>query len=56
MPEMSNSGSAITKMVSIQMETSERRGSRKWSIWSLGKGGGIFDGGLAKAHIRSSIH
>jgi hypothetical protein len=53
---MSNSGSAITKMVSIQMETQERRGSRKWSVWSLGKNGGIFDGGLAKAHIRSSIH
>jgi hypothetical protein len=50
------SGSAITKSVSIQMETQERRGSRKSSIWSLGGfSGGIFDGGLAKAHIRSSI-
>lgn len=54
--DLSVSGSAITKSVSIQMETQERRGSRKSSIWSLGGfSGGIFDGGLAKAHIRSSI-
>ncbi|KAI4845563.1 hypothetical protein E4T44_05545 [Aureobasidium sp. EXF-8845] len=54
--DLSVSGSAITKSVSIQMETQERRGSRKSSVWSLGGfSGGIFDGGLAKAHIRSSI-
>ncbi|THY74742.1 hypothetical protein D6C87_03260 [Aureobasidium pullulans] len=43
---MSNSGgSAITKMVTIQTDTQERRDSgRKLSIWSLGNGG-IFDGG-----------
>lgn len=54
--EMSNEGSAITKCVTIEMSTNERRGSRKSSIWSLPFYGGIFDGGVInKAHIKSSI-
>ncbi|KEQ98823.1 hypothetical protein AUEXF2481DRAFT_1655 [Aureobasidium subglaciale EXF-2481] len=49
----SGSGSAITKVVSIKMDTQERRESgRKLSIWST-HNGGIFDGGAAKAWIRS---
>ncbi|KAI4720419.1 hypothetical protein E4T48_03322 [Aureobasidium sp. EXF-10727] len=55
--DLSNEGSAITKMVSIKMDTQERRDSKKLSIWSIngGGGGGIFDGGAAKAYIRSDI-
>jgi len=52
---MSNSGgSAITKMVTIQTDTQERRDSgRKLSIWSLGNGG-IFDGGaVMKAWVNA---
>ncbi|KAI5207910.1 hypothetical protein E4T39_01681 [Aureobasidium subglaciale] len=49
----SGSGSAITKIVSFKLDTQERRGSgRKLSIWST-HNGGIFDGGAAKAWIRS---
>ncbi|KAI4725042.1 hypothetical protein E4T49_07178 [Aureobasidium sp. EXF-10728] len=55
--DLSNEGSAITKMVSIKMDTQERRDSKKLSIWSIngGGGGGIFDGGAVKAYIRSDI-
>ncbi|KAI4761124.1 hypothetical protein E4T52_01887 [Aureobasidium sp. EXF-3400] len=51
-----DSGSAITKSVTIEMSTRERRESRKSSVWSLPFIGGIFDGGVnVKAHIKSSI-
>lgn len=52
--EMSNSGSAITKIVSI---TQDRKDARKVSQWSLGGGGGIFDGGAgaSRAYIRSDV-
>ena len=51
-----DSGSAITKSVTIEMSTRERRESRKSSVWSLPFIGGIFDGGITnKAHIKSSI-
>ena len=54
--DLNDSGSAITKSVTIEMSTKERRGSRKSSIWSLPFHGGIFDGGIVtKAHIKSSI-
>lgn len=54
--DLNDSGSAITKSVTIEMSTKERRGSRKSSIWSLPFHGGIFDGGITtKAHVKSSI-
>ncbi|KAH0386702.1 hypothetical protein KCU92_g2450, partial [Aureobasidium melanogenum] len=46
-----NSGSAITKIVSVSQE---HKDARKMSIWSM-NGGGIFDGGagVSKVHISS---
>lgn len=52
--ELSHTGSAITKIVSI---TQDRKDARKISLWSLNNGGGgIFDGaGASKAYIRSDV-
>ncbi|KAK6001408.1 hypothetical protein QM012_002739 [Aureobasidium pullulans] len=49
--DMSHTGSAITKIISVNQE---RKDARKVSIWSL-DGGGIFAGaGISKAHIQSN--